>query len=568
MLAKAAPQALLALALALVGCRSDDLPPRVREQPNILLIVADDLGYSDLGAYGSEIPTPHLDALAKEGLKARSFYEAPRGGPTRAMLLTGVDNHVAGFGASRRRLDPTEEVRPGYEGVLRPNVVTVASLLQAAGYHTVMAGKWELGSIPGTLPAERGFERSFVLHDKRASYWSDMTGAVPGFPRATYTRNGEPVTSLPDDYFSTRDFTDFVIESIDELRGDGAPFFAYLSYQAPHGPLSAPDDWRDRFAGRYDEGFDRIGELRLLRMKREKLVREEVDPFPGLPTIPPWSALDDEQKGDRSRRMELYAAMVANLDFHAGRVLDYLKEIGEYQDTLIVFLSDNGPEPGDRGPAGMDHRNREWYAKQFPETDMALWGQPGTFVEYGAGWAQVSSVPFRLFKGTQAEGGIRSPLIVAGPGVLPARTPWRTRISPALLHVMDLTPTFLELAGVEHPRIWRGRSVAPLQGKSLAPHLAKPVLERRGPNEQLAFAFAGGRALRRGRWKIVWMEPPFGADRWRLYRIDLDPSELHDKAERKPRRVEELAGLWLEYAKRNGVEIPKRVSEALAESGP
>ncbi len=554
------------LALVLAGCRSDDLPPPTREQPNILLIVADDLGYSDLGAYGSEIPTPRLDALAQEGLKAQAFYVAPRGGPTRAMMITGVDNHVAGFGGKRRRLDPTEEVRPGYEGILSPNVVTVASLLGAAGYHTVISGKLELGSVPGTLPQERGFERSFALLDGAASHWSDMTGAVPGFERATYLRNGEPVPSLPEDHFSSRAFTDFVIETIDEWRHDGRPFFAVLAFQAPHGPLAAPDDWRDRFAGDYDEGFDKVRDLRLLRMKRLGLVHPEVDPYPGLPTIPAWKDLDDEQRKDRARRMELYAAMVANLDFHVGRLFDYLKEIGEYQDTLVVFLSDNGPEPGDRGPNGMDSRNREWFRKQFPETGIESWGRPGAFVEYGAGWAQVSSVPFRLFKGTQAEGGIRSPLIVAGPGVLPSRLPWRTRISTAPLHVMDLAPTFLELAGVEHPRIWKGRSVAPLQGKSLVPHFAKPVLERAGPHEQLAFAFAEGRALRRRRWKITWMPPPFGTDTWRLYRIDLDPSELYDKAKKKPAKVAELEALGLEYAKRNGVRIPRGLSEKVAGS--
>ncbi len=541
------------------GCRGDDLPPPSRAQPNILLIVADDLGYSDLGAYGSEIPTPRLDQLAREGLKAQSFYVAPRGGPTRAMLLTGVDNHVAGFGTTRRRLAPDEEPPPGYEGVLSARVVTVASLLQAAGYHTVMAGKWELGSAPGTLPTERGFERSFVLHDGAASHWSDMVSAVPHYERAAYTKNGELLESLTEDHFSSRAFTDFLIESIDETREDGAPFFAYLAFQAPHGPFAAPDEWRDRFAGRYDKGFDQTRENRLLRMKSLKLVHEEVNPYPGLPTVPKWKELSDEQKRPTARRMELYAAMVANMDFHVGRLLDHLKEIGEYQDTLVVFLSDNGPEPGNRGPAGMDSRNLEYYTKQFPETDLESWGKPGSFVEYGPGWAQVSSVPFRLFKGTPAEGGIRSPLIVAGPGVRASKIWFRPRISRGLLHVMDLTPTFLELAGVEHPKRWRGRSVAPLQGKSLVTYFGG-YLDGRNDRDQVAFEYAGGRALRRGRWKITWMEPPFGVSRWRLYRIDLDPSELFDESKRRPRRLAELEALWKQYAERNGVVVPKEVA--------
>jgi arylsulfatase A-like enzyme len=542
------------LGVALGGCRSTLLPEASRKQPNILLIVADDLGYSDLGCYGSEIPTPRLDELAEVGVRATDFYVAPRGAPTRAMLLTGVDNHVAGFSGRRMRAWD-QEGEPAQEGVLSSRVVTVASLLRNAGYYTVMAGKWELGTTPGALPHARGFERSFVLHDPTASHWADMKSAVPGRERAFYTRDGEVVERLPEHHFSTEAFTDFVIGGIEEGT-DGHPFFAYLSLQAPHGPLAAPDDWRDRFAGHYDDGFDRIREVRLLRMKRKQLVREEVRPYPGIPTVPEWSELSDEQKEEQSRRMEIYAAMVANLDFHVGRLFDFLRETGRYDDTLIVFLSDNGAEPADRGPTGMDPRDSDWYAQQFPDTRQENLGQPGSFVEYGPGWAQVSTVPFRLFKGTQAEGGIRSPLIVAGPGVRRSARFTRPRISRAVLHVTDLAPTFLELAGVEHPKTWQGRSVAPLRGRSLVDHLAGAFRARKGPHDSLGFGYAGSRALRRGRWKLVWMPPPFGADKWRLYRLDHDPSELWDKSAGHPEQVAELSALWERYARENGVPLP------------
>lgn len=564
---------LLALAVAAWGgCKSDELPPSVRERPNILLIVADDLGYSDLGAYGGEIPTPQLDALAKSGLKATKFYVAPRGAPTRAMLLTGVDNNVAGIGGNGRggSTGPEEEARPERLG---ENVVTVASLLRGAGYRTVMAGKWELGLTPEALPHARGFEHSFVLHDTAASHWSDMTSGVPERTSAVYTRDGEPVTALPEDYFSTAAFTDFAIEQIEAGRAEGRPFFAYLAFQAPHGPLAAPGDWKDRFAGRYDVGFDTVRTTRLLKMKRLKLVREDVVPYPGIPTVPRWKELSAKQQKDQARRMELYAAMVANMDFHVGRVVEYLKEIGEYQDTVIVFLSDNGAEPGDRGPNGMDGRHAAWYAKQFPETDPASWGLPGSFIEYGPGWAQVSSVPFRLFKGTEAEGGIRSPLIVAGPGIEPSRRWRRDRVSYVLLHVMDLTPTFLELAGVEHPDTWQGRPVAPLQGKSLVARFAGGLLAdgslraddggflNRGLHDWLGFGYAGERALRKGHWKAAWIRPPLGAGGWRLYQLDRDPAELWDRSEDEPQTLEELTSLWAEYAKRNGIAVPAAKSE-------
>jgi arylsulfatase len=467
------------------------------------------------------------------------------------MLLTGVDNHIAGFGNPRRRLAPNQEGHPGTEGRLNDRVVTVASLLRDAGYHTYMAGKWELGEDPESVPSARGFERSFVLHDGAASHWDDMESAIPGRDRARYTENGRDVSALPADYFSTEYFTDFIMDRIDADRGDGRPFFAYLAYQAPHGPLAVPDDWRDRYADRYEKGYDAIRAARLLRMKQKDLVKEDVRPYPGIPTIPAWGDLSEDQKRAQARKMELYAAMVENLDFHLGRLIDHLREIGEYRETLIVVLSDNGAEPGDRGPAGMDARNREWYARHFPDSDFENWGRKGSFSEYGPAWAQVGMVPFRLFKGTHAEGGIRSPLIASGPGVV-----GRGKISRKLLHVMDLTPTFLELANVAHPREYGGRAVAPLQGMSLVPLLAGGRHAGRRPHEWLGFEFAGDRAVRRGPWKLVWMPPPFGLGKWRLYRLDRDPTELFDRSDRNPDEKRALLALWEEYARASGVVLP------------
>ncbi len=533
-----------ALGLGCLRGGVEPLPPPSRDRPNILLIVADDLGYSDLGAYGSEIRTPNLDALARRGLLATDFYVAPRGAPTRAMLMTGMDNHHAGFGAPPANMPLHENGHPGEEGSLCNACPTLASRLLDAGYHTAMAGKWEIGESAEDLPYQRGFERSFVLHDGAASYWSDMRSAVPGRERARYTQDGRPVDSLPDDYFSTRFFTDFVIESIDANHADGRPFFAYLSYQAPHGPFAVTDEWRDRASGRYDVGFDRIRGARLLRMKQRRLVRQEVVPYPGIPTVPTWRELDPETRRSQARKMELYAAMVENLDHHVGRVVAHLRELGELQDTLIVFLSDNGPEPGNRGPVGMDLRNREWYAQQFPITEMAEWGRPGTFVEYGPAWAQVSSVPFRLFKGTQAEGGIRSPLILSGPGIEnPGR---RTR---ALLHVTDLVPTLLEVAGVD------ADGTEALYGRSFAGVLANHFRDRHGPHEWIGAAYGDGRLVRAGEWKLVRMEPPFGTGHWRLFRLSRDPSELFDESKRRADERKELEGLWEQYAERMGISL-------------
>jgi arylsulfatase len=457
---------------------------------------------------------------------------------------------------------------PGYDERLSDGVVTVASLLRAAGYHTAMAGRWELGDDPGSRPSDRGFERSFVLHDGAASYWSDMQSAIPGRKQALYTQDGVEVDKLPADYYSTRHFTDFVLESIEANRADGRPFFAYLSYQAPHSPLAVPEDWRDRYAGRYEEGYDSIRNARLLRMKSDGLVEEYVKPYPGLPTIPAWGDLSEDMQNSQARTMELYAAMVSNLDFHVGRLLDHLREAGELHETLVVFLSDNGAAAADRGPLGMDARDRDFYVEQFPVVEPEQWGGPGTFLEYGAAWAQVSMVPFRLFKGSLAEGGIRSPLIVSGPGVETTRGFFglrKRRRTGVVLSVLDLTPTFLELAGVNHPSSWQDRPVAPLKGKSLAPLLAGEFSARRGPHEWLGFELGGQRALRKGPWKLALLPVPFGSGDWSLYRIDRDPAELYDKAEQHADRKQELVSLWKRYARENGVVLPE--PEAAPEGG-
>jgi arylsulfatase len=555
---------LLAAGTAVAGCMRVHAPAPFPERPNFLVVIVDDLGWGDLGAYGAEIRTPTLDALAESGFRATDFYVAPDGMPTRAMLLTGVDHHLVARGELGEAEAESPGAAPEDEGHLAGRVPTVASLLREAGYHTYMAGRWGLGSAPSERPAARGFERDFTLLTPAASHWSDMVSAISGQERALYTENGEVLDALPEDYFSTRHFTDFLIESIDEHRGDGRPFFAYLAYQAPHSPLAAPEDWVDRYAGRYDEGYDEIRKERLLRMKRIGLVHEEVRPFPGIPTVPRWEDLSEEQQRHQARKMELYAAMVENLDFHLGRLIDHLRETGELDRTVVFFLSDNGASPKDRGAAGMDFRDREWLAEAFPESDFESWGRPGSFVEYGPAWAQVSTVPFRMFKGTQAEGGIRSPLIVSGPGVARVRRLRKKgRVSSQVVHVMDLAPTFLELAGVEYPPVQGAAAAASLHGRSLVPLLKGerlPLLSLDrwlGADRWLGFELDGDRAIRHGKWKLVWMDKPFGAADWQLYRLDHDPSELFDRSATRTKEKQKLLTLWEEYARAVRLALPQ-----------
>lgn len=553
---------MLAGLLLTLGCAQDAGTPR-RERPNVLIVTADDLGYSDIGPYGSEIDTPTLDALADRGLLATQFYVAPDGQPTLAMLLTGVDHHRSGFGGIPARTPHLGA--PGYEGYLNGRVATLATLLRRAGYRTYAAGRWELGEAPAHRPAARGFDESFVLLDPAASHWADMRTMTPGRERALYSRNGTLVDALPEDHYSSRAFTDFLIDRIDAGKADGRPFFALLSYQAPHSPLAVPEDWEDRYAGRYDQGYQAVRRRRLDTQKRRGLVRTEVVPFPGLPTIPQWDELSDEQRRGQARRMELYAAMVESLDHQLGRLLAHLDEIGELDDTLVFFLSDNGPSASDRGPEGRDLEHREWLRQTFPDSEISRWGRPGSWVELGAGWAQVSATPFRLFKRTQAEGGVRSPLLVAGPGVAAGR------VTRAVLHVTDLPATVLDRAAVGVPDEITGRSVLPLDGRSFAPLLAGEEPARWGRRlgrdagarrRALGFELDGDSALRRGVWKAVRMAPPLGTGEWQLFRLDRDPSELFDRAQRAPDILEELKALWTAWADDVGVITDDTASPA------
>ncbi len=545
------PVVMAAIALLLPLATIAAEPARTA-RPNILLIVADDMGYSDLGSFGGEIKTPHLDALAARGLRGTDFHVAPSCSPTRSMLLTGTDNHIAGIGNMGEWTGPTQRGRPGYEGYLNHRVVTVATLLRDAGYHTYMAGKWHLGEKRDQWPAARGFERDLTLLQGAGSHWSDMLGLLESEPKVTYTRNGELLGQLPEDYYSSKDLTDFVIQSIDENDQDGRPFFAYLAYQAPHGPLAIPDEWRDKYKGRYDAGYDAIREERLARQKQLGIVDPAVVGFPRLPTIPAWNTLTDEQRRQAARKMELYAAMIEYMDDQVGRLIGHLKKAGTYDDTLIVFLSDNGAAGEDMAElmAKLAPEAKDWFARTFdnrPEN----WGRRGSSVEYGPSWAQVSSVPLRLFKGVVAEGGIRTPLIVSGPGVK-----HEGAINASLLHVMDIMPTLLESAGVEHPARQDGSEVPPLQGRSMWPLLAGRQQEIRTDTDWLGWELFGNRAIRRGDWKLLYLlKAAGGTGDWELFDLRRDPAELHDLSAKYPEKRKALLELWDEYVKRNGVVL-------------
>jgi len=444
------------------------------------------------------------------------------------------------------------EGRQGYEGFLNDRMVSVATRLRNAGYHTFMAGKWHLGDKPSQWPVARGFMRDFSLLQGAGSHWSDRLGLLPSEPTVSYTRNGKLVKELPNDYYSSKDLTHFIIDSIDENARDNKPFFAYLAYQAPHGPLAIPDLWLDRCKGRYDRGYDAIRDERLDRQKALGIISDQANAFPRLQNISAWETLTDDQRQLSARKMELYAAMIEYMDDQIGRLINHLKEIGEYDNTLIVFISDNGAAGEDMGELieKLAPEAKAWFEKTFdnrPEN----WGHPGSAVEYGPAWAQVSSVPFRLFKGVVTEGGIRAPLIVSGPGVKHQGT-----LNHSLLHVMDLMPTFLDVAGIKLPRPQDKSEFATNQAKSLMPLLSNSEQRIRTESDWLGWELFGNRAIRQGDWKLLYLLPAAGGTGdWELFNLKDDPAEINDLSAIHPERKAAMLKLWDEYVMRNGVIV-------------
>jgi arylsulfatase len=519
-------------------------------KPNILLIIADDMGYSDLGCFGGEIKTPHLDALAGRGVRASNFYVGPTCSPTRSMLLTGCDHHVAGFGNMDEFAGPEQKGKPGYEGYLNRRVVPVARLLREAGYHTYWAGKSHMGYEPSQWPAAMGFDRDFTLLQGGGSNWSDMTYPDPAHPKLTFTLDGKPLEKLPDDHFSSEAYTNFIIQANDRNKGDGKPFFAYLSFQAVHSPFAAPDDWLDKYRGAFDKGYDAIRTERLARMKEMGIVVKDAVLSPRLPTIPAWDRLTPEQRKLSARRMEVYAAMLANMDHHIGRVLDHLKTTGQLDNTLVVFLSDNGAEPVELDAlvaSVFSADAKKWFFETF-DTRPENWGRKGSAVDYGAAWAQVGSTPLRFYKAWTAEGGIRSPVIIAGAGVKNAGS-----VNPSVMHVTDLVPTFLALAGAKHPSATDPK-LAPLDGKSLVPLLAGETGAVRTREDWIGEELFGNRMVRQGDWKLCHiLKTAGGSGEWELFNLATDPGETRDLSQREPAKTKALLALWDEYAARNGV---------------
>jgi len=525
-------------------------------RPNIVIILADDMGFADLGSFGGEINTPNLDALASAGVRFTQFYTHASCSPTRSVMLSGVDTHLNGLGNMDEWTAPNQVGEPGYEGYLNDSVVTIAQLLKQTGYHTYMTGKWHLGKAPDKIPRARGFERDFSLLDGGGNYW-DMTNVTALTPRLVFTEDGKYLAELPKDYYATRTYTDKMIEFIEAQRGDGKPFFAYVAHQAPHDPYHLPKKWRNRYVGKYDKGWDAVRRTRLDRQIELGISDAETVLSERMWFVPDPSQLAAAPRALLGMKMELYAGMLENMDHHVGRLVDYLKSIGEYENTVFIVFGDNGAEGTDlfemvAGTPGT--LNYLWAAMKWSNNDPKAWGEPGSFVGYGPMWAQVSMTPFSQYKGWLAEGGIRNALIMSGPVIKrPAGS-----IHDAVMHISDIMPTLLEFAGTQYPESFQGRQLPPIYGKSWLPMLEGREEAIRSNDDILAWEIFGNRALRQGEWKIRWQWKPFGTGDWELYNLATDSAERSNLAAQNPDKLIAMLELWDDYVAENNVILPSR----------
>ena len=515
-----------------------------RSRPNIVLILADDLGFTDIAPYGSEIQTPTLSALAANGISFTNYHTAASCAPTRAMLLTGVDSHRAGVPNIPEMIPPEQRSHAHYQGTLGRNVVTVATLLQDAGYHTYMSGKWHLGMTPDLLPSRRGFESTVVMADSGADNW-EQKPYIPIYEKANWFADGQEY-QLPDDFYSSRFLIDKAIEFIDS-NDDEQPFFAYIPFQAVHLPVQAPQEFIDRYMGVYDSGWEVLRQQRHQRAIELGVVPQGSD-MVTMASTADWDAQTPEEMRYQSKRMAVYAAMVEAMDYHLGRLVEHLKNTGDYDNTVFIFASDNGSEAS--GPANADTAlNRFALSRVGYTNDYDTLGLKGSFNSISPSFASASAAPLAYYKFYVGEGGMRVPMIIAGNAV-----PEKNRLSNAFTFVTDITPTILALSGVSAPQQrYGGRPIEPMIGRNLVPLLDGSADRVYTDSDAVGYEIAGNAALFHGDYKIVINRSPEGDGQWHLYNIVTDPGETVDLSSLEPALLQRMLGMYQQYTLDNAV---------------
>ncbi len=516
-----------------------------QKPPNVLVIMADDLGFSDISPYGGEIQTPNLKMLAENGVSFTDFSVTPYSAPSRAAFLTGSDPHKVGVGNLIELSTDEQKADPDYVGHLNDKALTIAQRLKQAGYFTVMSGKWHLGTEAKDAPSNWGFDESFVLlkgeanHLKRDNYPDSPDGAQ------LYRLNGE-ITDIPDDFYSSTTYADYLMESLDK-RPDDKPFFAYLQFTAPHSPLQAPRQDIEKYRHYYLNGPRALAEQRFENSKKLNLIADTAKQ-PSMVGVPEWESFSEEDRQKEIKRMQIYAAMVDNMDANIGRILANLEAKGELDNTYIFFFSDNGAAGKYRETAG---RWKDW-VNQEHDNSLENMGAANSYVSTGTGWAQASNMPFSLFKGYTAEGGVRSPLIVSGPNIP------KTRVSGKYSNLTDIAPTILDIAGVQKTT---PKGKASLDGETLVPALMQPERNAQGPYSAKVLEMNGAKMVRFGDFKALSNTHRFAGlesddlktQKWLLYNLAQDPGETTDIADKYPKILDSLIGSYHNYAKDVGV---------------
>lgn len=530
--------AIAAMAAGSLHIAAAQEPAAPARRPNIILILVDDAAFMDFGAYGGEAKTPTIDRLAASGAMLTNYHTSPLCSPSRAMLLTGMDSHQTGVSTIEEVLPAELKDKPGYTLRLEPGVMTIADRLRASGYRTLMSGKWHLGHGEGDLPNHHGFDRSLALDASGADNWAAKS-YMPYYKDAPWFEDGKPAR-LPDSFYSSELLVDRLIEYIDD--GDrAAPYFGYLAFQAVHIPVQAPKAFSDRYAGKFDAGWDGTRRARWDRAIAAGIVPADA-PYAGLPAgQKSWDALPSEDRQKYARAMEVYSGMIEAMDHHIGRLVAHVAARGELGNTIFVITSDNGPEPSD--PV---HENLMdiWMALNGYHWNLEGMGEPGSLAFIGPEWASAISAPGSFYKFYASDGGLRVPMVIAGPGVAAGQRP------QAFSFVSDVTPTLLELAGVSRET---PAGAKPITGRSLVPVLSGAADRVHGPADAIGVEVSGNAALFRDSLKIVRNMPPLGDGKWRLYDLAKDPAEVNDLAALMPEVFQSMQVDYETYATRSGV---------------
>lgn len=540
---KRAATLLTALALLSPATLGAQVAPAKR--PNIVILLADDWGFTDVGAFGGEIATPNIDALAAKGVRFSNFHVAGSCSPTRAMLQTGVINHRAGLGNMPETIPPEHLGKPGYEAQLNNRVVTIADQLRAGGYRTYLTGKWHLGHTPDTLPTVRGYDRALALAQSGADNFEDKPNLLI-YNKTEWSEDGKPA-KLPKRFYSSTLIIDKMISYIDRDKATGKPFFASVNFIANHIPVQARDADIAAYAGRYHYGW-----TTLRKERRAAAITKGVMPAGArtvtMNTSGDWTKLSAQQREQRAGAMAAYAAMGTAMDREIGRLIEHLKTIGAYENTIFVFLSDNGAEATD--PMNMGAFTR-WNANQLYDQSIAQQGRPGSLTAQGAGFASASVSPLRGYKFTASEGGLRVPMIMAWPGNPAIKG---GSVATGFAHVTDMPMTLLKLARVAAQQgRFAGRPVEPMTGLDLTPMLTGAASSVHSADKPLGYELSGNGVLFKGDYKLVKNLPPYGDGRWRLYNISADPGETLDLSGSDPARFAAMQKDYVAFAKVNKV---------------